>query len=125
PHFPLHAPSEDIDRYRETYQAGWDAIRQARWERVQELGIVEGSLSEVERDVGLLYDFPKAWEPLGEAELKRPIPWEELTDEQRAFQAVTMAIHAAMVVPMDRNIGRVIDQLKAMNAFEHTLILFL
>jgi arylsulfatase A-like enzyme len=35
-----------------------------------------------------------------------------------------MAIHAAMVDRMDREIGRVIAQLKAMGAFENTLIVF-
>ena len=36
-----------------------------------------------------------------------------------------MAIHAAMVDRMDREIGRVLDQLKAMKALDNTLILFL
>jgi len=36
-----------------------------------------------------------------------------------------MAIHAAMVDRMDREIGRILDQLRAMNAFDNTLILFL
>jgi arylsulfatase A-like enzyme len=36
-----------------------------------------------------------------------------------------MAIHAAMVDRMDREIGRVLNQLRAMGAFEDTLILFL
>jgi arylsulfatase len=35
-----------------------------------------------------------------------------------------MAIHAAMITRMDREIGRVIDQLKAMDAFRNTLVLF-
>jgi arylsulfatase len=35
-----------------------------------------------------------------------------------------MAIHAAMVDRMDQEIGRIITQLKAMNAYENTLILF-
>jgi arylsulfatase len=35
-----------------------------------------------------------------------------------------MAIHAAMVDRMDQEIGRVVDQLKVMGAFENTLILF-
>jgi arylsulfatase len=35
-----------------------------------------------------------------------------------------MAIHAAMVDRMDREIGRIIAQLRAMNAFENTLIFF-
>jgi arylsulfatase len=47
-----------------------------------------------------------------------------LTEGQRRFQATKMAIHAAMVDRMDREIGRFLDQLKAMGAFENTLILF-
>jgi arylsulfatase len=36
-----------------------------------------------------------------------------------------MAIHAAMVDRMDREIGRLVQQLKHMNAFDNTLIMFL
>ena len=53
------------------------------------------------------------------------MPWAALTDEQRAFQAAKMEIHAAMVDRMDREIGRVLDQLRAMGAFDNTLIFFL
>jgi arylsulfatase len=48
-----------------------------------------------------------------------------LTDQQRAFQAAKMEIHAAMVDRMDREIGRVLDQLRAMGAWDDTIILFL
>ena len=68
--------------------------------------------------------FPDALKKLGPGEVNRPLPWSELTDEQRRFQATKMAIHAAMVDRMDREIGRVLAQLKAMGAFENTLILF-
>ena len=47
-----------------------------------------------------------------------------LTDEQKTFQATKMAIHAAMIDRMDRETGRVLDQVKAMGAFENTVILF-
>jgi arylsulfatase A-like enzyme len=47
-----------------------------------------------------------------------------LSDEQRRFQATKMAIHAAMIDRMDREIGRVIAQLKAMGVFENTVIFF-
>lgn len=63
-------------------------------------------------------------EKLGAGEVNRPLPWSELTDEQRRFQATKMAIHAAMVDRMDQEIGRIIAQLKAMGAFENTLIMF-
>lgn len=125
PHFPLHALPEDIAKYRDRYKAGWDKVRQERWERVQKLGLAEGQLSPVEREVGPPYDFPEAIRILGKGEVNRPLPWDELTEEQRDFQAAKMAIHAAMVDRMDREIGRVLEQLKAMNAFDNTLILFL
>jgi arylsulfatase len=78
----------------------------------------------MERDVGPPYDFPADIAKLGPGEINRPLPWSELTPAQREFQAAKMAIHAAMVDRMDREIGRVIAQLKAMGAYENTLILF-
>jgi arylsulfatase len=47
-----------------------------------------------------------------------------LSPEQQAFQAEKMAIHAAMVDRMDREIGRIGKQLAAMRAVENTLVLF-
>jgi arylsulfatase len=125
PHFPLHAPPEDVARYREMYSAGWDAVRRERFRRMTDMGIVSHGLPALERDVGPPYHFPEALEQLGAGEISRPRPWLELTAEQRAFQAAKMAVHAAMVDRMDREIGRVLDQLRAMGAFDNTLIMFL
>jgi arylsulfatase len=125
PHFPLHAPAGDVARYRETYRAGWDALRERRWERLKGLNMAGASLSAVERDVGPPYAFPAAIQALGPNELNRPLPWADLTAGQRQFQADKMAVHAAMVDRMDREIGRVVAQLKAMGAFDDTLVFFL
>lgn len=124
PHFPLHALPEDIAKYRDNYLAGWEAMRAARFARQKTMGITSTTLSVLEREVGPPYAFPDAMEKLGPGEVNRPLPWSELTDEQRRFQATKMAIHAAMVDRMDHEIGRVIAQLKAMGAYENTLILF-
>ncbi len=125
PHFPLHALPEDIARYKDVYRVGWEEIRRRRWKRVQELDIVEGTLSAVEREIGPPYHFPKALETLGPGEINRPLLWSELTGEQQEFQLAKMAIHAAMIDRMDREIGRVLGQLRAMDAMDNTLILFL
>lgn len=125
PHFPLHALQDDIDRYRDRYRDGWDVARAARWKRIQERGLVSGTLSEVEHEIGPPYHFPEDLKILGPGEVNRPLPWDELNDVQRAFQADKMAIHAAMVDRMDREIGRVIDQLRAMQVLDDTLIVFL
>lgn len=124
PHFPLHAPAGDIARYRDKYLDGWDLMRQRRFARQKEMNLLNTTLSELEPEVGPPYDFPDALEKLGPGEINRPLPWKELTDPQRRFQATKMAIHAAMVDRMDREIGRLIDELKAMGVYDNTLIFF-
>ena len=124
PHFPLHAEPEDIARYRDRYIAGWDRLRAERHARQRELGIGTTDLSPLDEDFGPPYAFPDSIEQLGPGEVNRPIPWDRLTERQRRFQATKMAIHAAMIDRMDREIGRVLDQLRAMDAYENTLVFF-
>jgi arylsulfatase A-like enzyme len=125
PHFPLQAPQEDIARYRGAYDRGWEAMRQERWQRQQKMSLVTGQLSLVEREVGPPYFFADAYKALGPGEVNKPLPWNELTAEQKAFQATKMSVHAAMVDRMDQEIGRVVAQMRAMNALDNTLIMFL
>ena len=75
---------EDIARYRDRYREGWDVIRDKRWKRIQELGLVAGGLSDVEREVGPPYHFPEALEALGPDEVNRPVPWSDSPTHQRA-----------------------------------------
>ncbi len=125
PHFPLHALPQDIERYRGRYDDGWQHVRMERWERVREMGLVRGVLSPVESDIGPPYHFPDALRRLGAGEVERPHPWNELTAEQRRFQSTKMELHAAMVDRIDREVGRILEQLDAMGATENTLVLFL
>lgn len=124
PHFPLHALPEDIQRYQNRYLEGWDVLRQQRHQKQQEIGLLKTKLSSLEREVGPPYHFPEALKRLGDGEINRPLPWSELTQLQQRFQATKMALHAAMVDRMDREIGRVLQQLKAMDAFDNTIIVF-
>lgn len=124
PHFPLHALPEDITKYRDSYLDGWGEMRKSRFARQKKLGITATTLAPIEPDLGPPYAFPDAMEKLGPDEVNRPLPWNELSESQQRFQATKMAIHAAMIDRMDHEIGRIIDQLKVMNAFDNTLILF-
>jgi arylsulfatase len=125
PHFPLHAPADLVAKYRERYRAGWDAVRQTRYERLTGVGLVTAQLSPLERQVGPPYQpKPDTLTRLGVGEVDRPLPWTELTPEQREFQATKMAIHAAMVEAMDRAVGRIIAELEAQKVLDKTLILF-
>ncbi len=125
PHFPVQAPAEDIAPYKKTYLAGWDALRDERWNRMRALKLGGSTLAPIERDVGPPYHNADAIKKLGPNELNRPVAWKDLNAEQREFQAGKMAVHAAMVARMDAEIGRVLKQLKAMDALDNTLIFFL
>jgi arylsulfatase A-like enzyme len=127
PHFPIQAPAEDIARYRDTYRVGWDVIRQRRWERQQELGLVPAALSPPDRRTIPPWNLSAARlkQQVGPAEVAYAVRWNELTAEQQDFQAAKMAVHAAMVDRMDQEIGRVLGQLRSMQALEDTIILFL
>lgn len=125
PHFPLHALPEDIARYQNRYRVGWDKIREERAARLRKAGITDGKLSALDSQFTPRYLKPGLLENIGPGEIERAVPWSQLTPEQKKFQAAKMAIHAAMVDRMDREIGRVFDQLRKMDAWENTLIVFL
>jgi arylsulfatase len=104
PHFPLQGLPEDIARYRGRFKDGWDALRQARLERMRKLGVVNCELSP--RTPG--------------------VPaWASLTADQQDAWEWRMAIHAALVDRMDKEIGRVLDRLRKSGQADNTLILFL
>lgn len=125
PHFPLHAWRDDIAKYRDRYREGWDVVRKQRWERLRERGIVNCGLSPLEPEIRPPGFNDKCLEQYGPGEIPNAVSWDNLTEEQKKFQALKMAIHAASVDRMDREIGRILDQVAAMNALEDTLVFFL
>jgi arylsulfatase A-like enzyme len=126
PHFPLQALQEDIDHYRERFSEGWDTVRERRHARMRRMGLVNTALSKLEPEMRPPWNTgdEELRAKIGPGEVMHAVPWSSLTAEQKDFQRTKMAIHAAMITRMDREIGRVLAQLKAMNAYDDTLILF-
>ena len=127
PHFPLMAPAEDIARYQGRYDAGWDTIRVERLRQMRELGIVTCELSDRDPKTIPRWNLPEAelQKRIGPQEVGYAVAWDDLAADQKRFQAAKMAVHAAMVDRMDREFGRLLDQLDAMGATDNTLVLFL
>jgi arylsulfatase A-like enzyme len=104
PHWPLHAPEEDIQRYLGKYKGGWKSIRAARHQRMIDMGLID-----------------EAW--------GLSAPDEETADwngvEDQASLDRQMAVYAAQVDVMDRGIGEILSKLDSMGATEDTLVLFL
>jgi arylsulfatase len=102
PHWPLHALPEDIQAYDSTYIGGWDAIREGRYARMKEEGLLGESAALSPRQ------FKDSWQDNPTAE----------------WDARAMAVHAAMVSRMDHEIGKVIRTLEATGQLNNTLIVF-
>ncbi len=100
-HWPMHALEKDIAKYRGKYDTGYEAIRKARFERMQKLGLIA-------EDAQLTTE---------------PDAWSKVTD--KAWEARCMEVYAAMVDNMDAGIGRIVEQLKKNHQWDNTLILFL
>ncbi|TWU35046.1 Arylsulfatase [Novipirellula artificiosorum] len=106
PHFPCMAPEETIAKYRGQYMKGWDLLREERYRRQIESGLIDAHWN---------------LEPRPEA-----IPaWNSLSlDEQQRYDDM-MAIYAAMIDEVDKNIGKLVTALRQRGQLDNTLILFL
>lgn len=100
-HWPMHALPEDIDKYRGKYDAGYEPIRQARFDRAAELGLID-------RRHGI---SPQAGD------------WRQV--EHRAWEAACMEVYAAMVDRMDQGIGKIVDELRRTGQLDNTLLFYL
>ncbi len=122
PHFPLHAPEEDIAKYEAMYFAkGWDVIREERLVRVKELKLLPADLELPPRSPIPAKSHAKPSPFAG----KQNPAWNSLPEDRRRDLARRMAIFAAMVDRLDHTVGRVVDDLKRHGQLDNTLIIFL
>ena len=103
PHWPVQAKPQDIAKYKGKYNDGWDALRDRRYKKMLEMGIINAD------------EMPVATNASGRK-------WENETD--KAFQSANMEVHAAMIDCVDQNIGRIINELKRRGIFDNTIIIF-
>ena len=109
-HAPLQCKATDLVKHKGNYDAGWDALRQARHERQVELGLLP---------VGTPLPHRNSEEG-DEVE-----PWESLEPEDQALFARYMEVYAAMVDSVDQSVGRLYAALEEMGVADNTIFLFL
>ena len=100
-HWPMHAREKTIAKYKGKYDAGYNVIRQKRFQKMKELGIIKKN-----------------------TELS-PQPWEWGRIKEQEWEIRCMEVYAAMVDEMDQGIGKIIDTLEGTGKMDNTLILFL
>ncbi|MCY4663212.1 MAG: arylsulfatase [Acidimicrobiaceae bacterium] len=108
-HAPLQAPAADIERFRGCFDEGWDVLRDRRFDRQRELGVVP----------------PDAVLPPRNTEERHEVgPWDELDDRSKKLFARYMEVYAGMVHNVDRNFGRLRRHLEAIGEWDNTIVLF-
>lgn len=106
PHFPLQCMPEDYEKYRGRYMEGWDALRAKRLAKQKRMGIVPESTTLAPRP-------------------KKVPAWDSLSPEKQVEMDAIMATYAAMIDRVDRNLGKLVNQLEDSGELDNTLILFL
>ena len=103
-HIPLQAPQEFIDKYLETYEAGWEELREQRKNRAIEYGIFPPNKEIVDSFSG--FD-----------------DWSEVDQENKKMLIKSMAVFAGMLDAMDFHIGRFMTYLKKEGLYENTIFI--
>jgi arylsulfatase len=106
PHWPIQALDEDMAKVRGRYDEGYDVIRERRFARMKELGLIPADAAAPRLAAGVT-------------------PWTELAPERQATEIAVMEAYAAMVERMDTEIGRMVERLEALGELDDTLILFM
>lgn len=100
-HWPMHAPEEEIAEYEGFYDEGYSSIREARYKKMLDLGVITSNAKM----------SPQAGN------------WDEV--EHREWEILCMETYAAMVTRMDKGIGKIVQSLRETGQFENTLILYM
>ena len=101
-HWPMHAPEDEIKKYKGKYDQGWKTTRDQRFKKMKQLGVIKND-EELSTD-----DFQ---------------PWEN--EKDKVPMARRMETYAAMVSIMDNGIGKIIAELKKQGLYENTIIFYL
>ncbi|MCA9141818.1 MAG: arylsulfatase [Planctomycetales bacterium] len=105
PHAPLHALPDDYAKYKGRYEAGWDVVREARVAKQKKLGLLPQTLKPSPRP-----EHIPAWEAMS--------PW------RQSYESNRMTTLAAMIDRVDQEVGRLVNDLRANDELDNTLILF-
>jgi arylsulfatase len=104
-HSPFMVPPGNVEKYEKIYSAGWEPLREQRFEKQKELDIWPANMT-----------LPKRLPPNQ--------PWDTLTQAQQNYVSAILAVRAAMIEDTDKNIGRLIQHLKQIGEYDNTLIIF-
>ncbi|KXX70595.1 arylsulfatase [Flammeovirga sp. SJP92] len=106
-HFPIQAPPELIDKHYKFYlEKGYEGLKKFRYKSLKKQGLISHSATEAPEN-----DLVKKWN--------------DLSEEEKKYQARVFATYAAEIEDQDNRIGQILDYLKESGQFENTMIVYL
>lgn len=105
-HSPHHVPKAWADRYKGAFDEGWQAYREATFQRQKDLGVIPA-------DTTLPPDDPDVQD------------WAKLSDDERRLFSRMMEVFAGFLEHTDHYIGELIAFLKTIGEYDNTLIMLI
>jgi arylsulfatase len=101
----LQARPDDIKRYQGRYAKGWDSLRQERYARQKELGVIDAQWLLSPREASTR-------------------SWGDVPEADRSQLELRMSIYAAMIDCLDRGVRRVMGELRQSGLEDNTVVMF-
>jgi arylsulfatase len=105
-HTPFQAPPEYVAKYRGRYDEGWDVIRERRYQRQLEMGVIPPETELPPRNDNVQ-------------------PWEDLSDDEKRLYPKFQEIYSAFLDHTDTQIGRLLDYLEEIGRLDNTIVVLL
>jgi arylsulfatase A-like enzyme len=105
-HGPHHVAKEWADKYKGKFSDGWDAYRERVFFRQKEMD----------------------WIPQNAKLSPRPdtlAAWDDIPDEERAFQERLMEVYAGFLEHTDVQVGKLVDELEEMGVRDNTIFIYI
>ena len=101
PHWPLHAKEKDIKKYLGKYKKGWKVLKEERFAKMKEMGIISKDAKLAPMEGG---------------------NWDSLSAEEKKLQDLHMAAYAACIDSIDQNLGKLFNTLQDLKKFDDTIM---
>jgi arylsulfatase len=105
-HGPHHVAKKWADKYKGKFDDGWDAYQKRVFERQKKMGWIPADTKLAPRPKGMP-------------------AWEDIPENEKAFQARLMEVYAGFFEHTDAQVGRLIDELEARGIRDNTLVFYI
>jgi arylsulfatase A-like enzyme len=105
-HGPHHVAKAWADKYKGKFSDGWDAYQKRVFEQQKAIGWIPANTRRAPRPDGMP-------------------AWEDISQEERAFQERLMEVYAGFLEHTDVQVGKLIDELDARGIRDNTLVIYI